>query len=158
MNNSKDKQTKFEGEDANNRENMLSFVDSYGNTLLYTGNNQYTFIDTQNKSYTNDGKVNYNPSLLEVTQKQFQNRIERYNKLKELRSPEIILNDAKKKIYASRDEISRISGEDKITLEDIELITSECTESDIEEMLEVLLDMEVESQNIFEKGVGYGEH
>lgn len=158
MNNSKDKQTKFEGEDANNRENMLSFVDSYGNTLLYTGNNEYTFIDTQNKSYTNDGKVNYNPSLLEVTQKQFQNRIERYNKLKELRSPEIILNDAKKKIYASRDEISRISGEDKITLEDIELITSECTESDIEEMLEVLLDMEVESQNIFEKGVGYGEH
>ena len=137
---------------------MLSFVDSYGNTLLYTGNNEYTFIDTQNKSYTNDGKVNYNPSLLEVTQKQFQNRIERYNKLKELRSPEIILNDAKKKIYASRDEISRISGEDKITLEDIELITSECTESDIEEMLEVLLDMEVESQNIFEKGVGYGEH
>ena len=158
MNNSKDKQTKFEGEDANNRENMLSFVDSYGNTLLYTGNNEYTFFDTQNKSYTNDGKVNYNPSLLEVTQKQFQNRIERYNKLKELRSPEIILNDAKKKIYASRDEISRISGEDKITLEDIELITSECTESDIEEMLEVLLDMEVESQNIFEKGVGYGEH
>ena len=158
MNNSKDKQTKFEGEDANNRENMLSFVDSYGNTLLYTGNNEYTFFDTQNKSYTNDGKVNYNPSLLEVTQKQFQNRIERYNKLKELRSPEIILNDAKKKIYASRDEISKISGEDKITLEDIELITSECTESDIEEMLEVLLDMEVESQNIFEKGVGYGEH
>lgn len=158
MNNSKDKQTKFEGEDANNRENMLSFIDSYGNTLLYTGNNQYTFIDTQNKSYTNDGKVNYNPSLLEVTQKQFQNRIERYNKLKELRSPEIILNDAKKKIYASRDEISKISGEDKISLEDIELITSECTESDIEEMLEVLLDMEVESQNIFEKGVGYGEH
>ena len=158
MNNSKDKQTKFEGEDANNRENMLSFVDSYGNTLLYTGNNEYTFIDTQNKSYTNDGKVNYNPSLLEVTQKQFQNRIERYNKLKELRSPEIILNDAKKKIYASRDEISKISGEDKISLEDIELITSECTESDIEEMLEVLLDMEVESQNIFEKGVGYGEH
>ena len=100
--------------------NEKIFLDSYGNRLIYTGNNEFTFIDTKNRSFKNNGKVIYNPSLLELKQKQLKKRIESYNSLKQNGAPSVILNESMKNINKCKDEISKILGEDKIVSEDTE--------------------------------------
>lgn len=107
------------------KENESTFIDSYGNRLIYTGSNQFTFINSKNKSFTNEGKVIYDPSLLEIRQKQLKQRIQRYKKMKELGSPIELLEDIRRNITNTLDDISKMLGEEKI-------LTSECAENDLE--------------------------
>ena len=54
---------KVNDEQGGNNKKELTFVDSYGNTLIYNGNKQFNFIDINNNSFLNNGNIYYNPSL-----------------------------------------------------------------------------------------------
>ena len=96
------------------------FFDPYGNRLIYTGNNEFIFIDTKNTSFNNNGKVIYNPSLLELKQKHLKLKTETYESLKQKGAPSFILNKSIKSINKCKDEISKILYEDKSVSEGTE--------------------------------------
>ncbi|MCI9063497.1 MAG: hypothetical protein HFJ17_02710 [Clostridia bacterium] len=141
-------------------DNSAILKDGSGRILLYDGDNKYTIAEQYGDIYRSK-QVNYNESYLETEEKSLKSSISRYKWMKDQFSnqmPKNIEENFISNIQSKKREISYLKNKGKITPMDIEDISKECTLEDIEDMMKQLTETEIDSKEMFERGVGYEEH
>jgi len=143
-------------EEYPNLKNATILSTKLGEILAYKGDNEYIFINGEGRICISK-EITYCPSRIDVLQQKLNKRIAQLQRLTQLRAPDAIVNRQKELVEIVLLEIKQIQSQSEILPEEIEAVTGDITQEEIEAIMENMTTSKEKRQEALERGIGYGE-
>ncbi len=134
-------------------------VSPNGCIMIYSGDDEYRFIDEDGFSYENHGRINGCYSNIEYLKLQLERQIARYKLAVNNKYPKEVIENNYKLVKKTKDSIESREGKKKFTPQDIEetTLSGEVGIQDIDSILEEFKMEEMDREEVFKKGISYNE-